>query len=164
MSGSCRGLHKCIGRAYSPRLQSNSQVGSLRLRRAAQPVIPADWLRHPLNSNVGRLRKSHQEPGLKARKAADRSMLAGPKAGGLIHDARLNGGMSNPNERLPRPAVARKAARSESQNEGPAHATVCTNALVGLTRHGCNPTARLARFGRAVPPNPSFQRTGFAIR
>jgi len=91
-------------------------------------------------------------------------MLAGPKAGGLIHDARLNGGMSNPNERLPRPAVARKAARSESQNEGPAHATVCTNALVGLTRHGCNPTARLARFGSVVPPNPSFQRTAFGAR
>ena len=91
-------------------------------------------------------------------------MLAGPKAGGLIHDARLNGGMKNPNSRVPRFIAARKAAQSESQNEGPTHATVCTNALIGLTGHGCNPTARLARFGRAVPPNPSFQRTGFAIR
>ena len=91
-------------------------------------------------------------------------MLAGPKAGGLIHDARLNGGINNPNARLPRSAVARKAARSESRNECPARAAVCTNALVGLTRHGCNPTARLARFGSVVPPNPSFQRTAFGAR
>ena len=91
-------------------------------------------------------------------------MLAGPKAGGLDHDARLNGGMKNPNAHLPRFVAARKAARSESQNESPALATSGSQASVGLTSYGCKPTARLARSGGAVPPNPSFQRTAFGVR
>ena len=101
---------------------------------------------------------------MNAREAANQRALAGQKAGWLEHEARLTGGMKNPNELLPALAVARKAARSESQNEGSARAAVGARASVGLTGNGCDQTAGLARFGCAVPPNPSFQRTGFAIR
>jgi len=120
----------------------------------AQPVIQRDCLRHPVNSNVGRLRKSHQEPELKARKAANPSMLAGPKAGELIHDARLNGGMKNPNARLPRSAVARKAARSESRNECPARAAVRAT----MPRSGSLATAAIQQPG-LLAPDPSCRPT-----
>ena len=62
----------------------------------AQAVIPADWLRHPLNSNVGRLRKSQGVRKLKAREAASQRTLAGQMAGWLEHEARLTGGMKIP--------------------------------------------------------------------
>ena len=101
---------------------------------------------------------------MKAQEAANQGALAGHQAGGFDHDARLTGGMKNPNVRLPALTFARKAARSESQNESSARAAVGARASVGLSGHGCEQTARRARFGSAVPPNPSFQRTGFAIR
>ena len=101
---------------------------------------------------------------LKAREAANQRALAGQKAGGFDHDARLSGGMENPNELLPALVVARKAARSDSRIRYPARAAVRSKSSVWLTGHGCDQTAGFARFGYAVPPNPSFQRTGFAIR
>ena len=164
MSGSCRGLHKCIGRAYSPRLQSNSQVGSLRLRRAAQPVIPADRLRRPLNSNVGRLRESQGSTKVESSggcKSESASRPEGRWVRSRFPPERRDGKSQR--------AFARAGGRSQGcpvriTNESPARSVVGARASVWLTGHGCEQTAGFARFGYAVPPNPSFQRTGFAIR
>ena len=193
MSGSCRGLHKCIGRAYSPRLQSNSQVGSLRLRRAAQPVIPADRLRRPLNSNVGRLPGSQMpqpveySEGCKFRSGeaniAGRSpglnttSIVSPVQGQPIQSDQRARHASSLGQAVQLRKATRdlvrvtKALRCFSDASRPVRCSVL--ALSRSHRGRWQPDANSSRLlwalrrplaSATVTPNPSFQRTGFAIR